>query len=180
MADEKPRTKKPPIHRLDRNVRERMALIRLLALGEKNAAELARERDVTASGIRAFARRYADEIEAVRTNIRDEYAGLWIAQKRERLTAYQQNAELITREIEALADGRVTVHGGESDGEEADDGADSLGDISGAIGRLTRAYDRALRSVAEELGQLPTRMLVKAEEGGAVHVYGAGVDTDKV
>lgn len=160
-----------------------MRLIRALATGEKTRAELARERGVVVSALSEFAKRHAAEIQAVRDNVEDEFAGMWIAQKAERVAAYQQNAELIARELEALTDGRVTVHGGESDGEDAeDDGSDGepIADISGAIGRLTRAYDRALRSVAEERGQLPTRMVVKSEGGGAVHVYGAGVDTDKV
>lgn len=158
-----------------------MRLIRALASGEKPRAELARERGVTAQAISEFQKRHAAEIQAVRDNVEDEFAGMWIAQKHERVAAYQHNAELIARELEALTDGRVTVHGGDGDGssDEAEDG-DAVDDVSGAIGRLTRAYDRALRSVAEERGQLPTRMVVKSEGGGAVHVYGAGVDTDKV
>jgi hypothetical protein len=161
-----------------------MKLIRALATGEKTRAELARERGVTATAISEFRKRHADAIAEVAANVADEYAGLWIAQKRERLAAYQQNAEIIAAEIEALRDGRVIVHGGEADDDDAElgdsDTDEPLNDVSGAIGRLTRAYDRALRSVAEELGQLPTRMVVKNEGGGAVHVYGAGVDTDKV
>ncbi len=157
-----------------------MTLIRALALGEKTNAELAREREVTASAIKEFSKRHAAAIAEVKANVADEFAGLWIAQKRERVSAYQQNAEILAAEIEALRDGRVAVHGGDADSEDAEDGAETADDISGALGRLTRAYDRALRSVAEELGQLPTRMVVKNEGGGAVHVYGAGVDTDKV
>lgn len=160
-----------------------MKLIRALALGEKTNAELAREREVTASAIKEFSKRHAAAIAEVKANVVDAFAGLWIAQKHERVAAYQQTAEVLAAEIDALVDGRVAVHGGDTDAEDAeDDGGvgEFLNDISGALGRLTRAYDRALRSVAEELGQLPTRMVVKNEGGGAVHVYGAGVDTDKV
>lgn len=181
MTEAAPRPRKPPIQRLERNVRDRLKLIRALALGEKTNAELAREREVTASAIKEFARRHAAAIAEVKVNVTDTMAGLWIAQKHERVAAYQQNAELIAREIEALTDGRVTVHGGDEDErDEHGEDDDATADVSGAIGRLTRAYDRALRSVAEELGQLPTRMIVKSEGGGAVHVYGSGVDTDKV
>lgn len=158
-----------------------MALIRAIALGEKTRAELARERGVTAQAISEFTKRHAEAIAQVKANVTNEFAGLWIAQKAERVAAYQQNAEIIAAEIEALRDGRVIVHGGDEDErDEHGEDDDAAPDVSGALGRLTRAYDRALRSVAEELGQLPTRMIVKNEGGGAVHVYGADVDTDKV
>lgn len=168
---------------LERPGHIRFQLQRDIAEGKLSPKELREKYGASAAGIRSFELRHKATIEAMRADIDNEFAGLWIAEKRQRVAAYERNAALIAAEIEALADGRVTVHG-ESDGDgstdEAEDGAASVDDVSGAIGRLTRAYDRALRSVAEELGQLPTRMVVKSEGGGAVHVYGAGVDTDKV
>ena len=62
---------------------------------------------------------------------------------------------------------------GDDEGEPVD-----AADVSAALARLNRGVATNLKSAAEERGQLPTRMLVKAEEGGANHFY--GIDIEKV
>lgn len=75
----------------------RHRLIRELALGEKRNMDLAAEYGVSSTSISNFKKRYAFEIEEVRNNLADEYAGLWVARKRERIAELQQAAEKMAR-----------------------------------------------------------------------------------
>jgi hypothetical protein len=170
----------PEKHRwkLERPFRVRYKLQRALAEGGRSNAQLAREYDVAAVSIREFALRHKAVIDEMKANLADEYAGMWIADKRERLLRYQNTAEILERQIEAVDQGRTEVVGvveADEDGETA-----LADDVSGPLSRLTRALNNTLKAVAEERGQLPTRMVVRNEAGGAVHVYGSDVDTDAV
>jgi hypothetical protein len=171
-------TPPPEKHRykLERPFHVRYKLQRLIAEGEHSNAQLGRLHGVTAEAIREFGKRHADAIAHIKANLHDEYAGMWIAEKNERLQRYQNTAEILERQIEAVDQGQTDV----LDGVDDDGEAVLAADVSGPLSRLTRALNNTLRAVAEERGQLPTRMLVKAEGGGAVHVYGSDVDTSKV
>lgn len=68
-------------------------LIREIALGEKTGKELADQYGVSQNSMSAFKKRYAVEIEEVRNNLADEYAGVWVAQKLDRIRQYQEAAE---------------------------------------------------------------------------------------
>jgi hypothetical protein len=68
-------------------------LIRDFALGEKNGQELADIYGCSRQSISAFKRKYSLEIEEVRNNLADEYAGLWVAKKLDRIREYQVAAE---------------------------------------------------------------------------------------
>jgi hypothetical protein len=68
-------------------------LIRDLAIGEKTQRTLAAQYGVSQASISAFKRRYLLEMEEVRNNMADEYAGVWVAQKMARIQEYQQAAE---------------------------------------------------------------------------------------
>lgn len=68
-------------------------LIRELALNDKTGLQLAKEYGVSANSIYNFKRKFAIEIEEVRNNLADEYAGVWVAQKMERIRQYQEAAE---------------------------------------------------------------------------------------
>lgn len=68
-------------------------LIRDFAIGEKTGAVLAVQYGVSATSISAFKKRHSMEIEEVRNNLADEYAGVWVAQKLERIREYQNAAE---------------------------------------------------------------------------------------
>jgi hypothetical protein len=74
-------------------------LIREFALGEKTGRALAEQYGVSVTSIANFKKRYGLEIEEVRNNLADEFAGLWVAQKLDRIREYQQAAE-------KMADGR--------------------------------------------------------------------------
>lgn len=71
----------------------RHRLIRDYALGEKTGKELAEIYGVSQTSMSAFKKRYSLEIEEVRNNLADEYAGVWVAQKMARIQEYQIAAE---------------------------------------------------------------------------------------
>lgn len=68
-------------------------LIRDFALGEKTGVQLAEQYGVSVTAISQFKKRHSLEIEEVRNNLADEYAGVWVAQKIDRIREYQQAAE---------------------------------------------------------------------------------------
>ena len=68
-------------------------LIRDFALGEKTGVELAEQYGCSVTSISQFKKRHSMEIEEVRNNLADEYAGVWVAQKLHRIQEYQQAAE---------------------------------------------------------------------------------------
>lgn len=106
---------------------DRRQLARHLATGELRRAQLARQYGVSASYIGQFAKERAREIDAIRADLDDEFAGLWIASKEKRLAAYEREYE-----------------------------TSEQGDYSGHFEQV-RTRTAILRNVAEELGQLPTR-----------------------
>ncbi len=71
----------------------RHRLIRDFALGERTGVELAEQYGVSQTSISNFKKRYAMEIEDVRNNLADEYAGTWVAAKINRIQEYQAAAE---------------------------------------------------------------------------------------
>lgn len=68
-------------------------LVRDFALGEKTGVELAEQYGVSSASISLFKKRHAMEIEDVRNNLADEYAGLWVAAKMSRIAEYQEAAQ---------------------------------------------------------------------------------------
>ena len=68
-------------------------LIRDFALGEKTGVELAEQYGCSVTSISQFKKRHSMEIEEVRNNLADEYAGVWVAQKLDRIREYQEAAE---------------------------------------------------------------------------------------
>lgn len=69
--------------------------MRELAAGEKTQTELAREYGCTQAAVSTFASRHEEEIDALRDKLDDEWAGLWVANKRDRLAVYQSDIELL-------------------------------------------------------------------------------------
>lgn len=68
-------------------------LIREFALGEKTGVQLAKQYGVSVTSISNFKRKFGMEIEDVRNNLADEFAGVWVAQKMARIAEYQDAAE---------------------------------------------------------------------------------------
>lgn len=107
-------------------------LIRELAIDEKPQTQLAEEYGVRQSTISMFKTRHAQRITEVRDDLANEFAGLWIAMKANRLAEYQADVEAINAKAQAS---KTTM-------------ADS---------EMIRTKASLLKSVAEELGQLPGR-----------------------
>lgn len=72
-------------------------LIRDFALGEKSGAQLAEQYGVSATSISNFKKRHGLEIEEVRNSLADEYAGVWVARKLDRIREYQEAAEKMAK-----------------------------------------------------------------------------------
>lgn len=68
-------------------------LIRDFAIGERTGKELAAIYGVSTNSISSFKKKHSLEIEEVRNNLADQYAGVWVAQKIERVREYQNAAE---------------------------------------------------------------------------------------
>lgn len=68
-------------------------LIRDIALAEHSGQVLAGMYRCSEQAISQFKKRHALEIDEVRNNLADEYAGVWVAKKLERIRAYQEAAE---------------------------------------------------------------------------------------
>lgn len=167
--------------KLSKHVRTRVALIHELATGGKTHAVLAREYGVGRTGITMFATRYRTQIERAAANLDDEFAALWSASKRARVAEYEQGIETLNGQIELAVRGVLReLNAGGYDPEDEDPADDvSAVDVSDVLGRLYRARDRALRSIAEELGQLPSRVQITVG-GKSATLRLEGVDTDKI
>ena len=109
---------------------DRRHLVRELATGELTRSALARKYRVTPAAITQFAKRHATEIQEIKKNLEDDYAGLWIAQKEQRINAYQED-------YDAALDSKYGHHH-----------------------EWIKARTQILRAVAEELGALPPRATI--------------------
>jgi len=112
---------------------EKLALVRALALGVATQEELGQQYGMSRSGIASFAQRHKREIEDVRENMDDPFAGLLLCRKENRLAAY-------INEIERLDQHPNAEHH-----------------------LWSAARQMALHHIAEELGQLPPRMTVTVQ-----------------
>jgi hypothetical protein len=159
--------------------RTKVALIYDLAAGELSHRALAAKHGVSGAGaIAEFKKKYRAEIDRQRADMANRFANLWIADKAARLAGYQDEAEVAEREIQKAVDDRLIIKADKPDPDDMEDGA-LEGDVSGPVSRYFRARDRALRSAAEELGQLPTRTTVALESTTIRHII-EGVDLDKL
>lgn len=109
---------------------QRHKLVRELAAGERTSADLGREYGMTAAGIRMFKQRHRAEVDAIVAAAGDEFAALWIADKGQRLAAYQDDYEL------AASVAKADHH------------------------EWIKARTAILHAVAEETGQLPPRTTI--------------------
>lgn len=107
---------------------DRRALCRELAAGDVKRAALARKYGVSGAYITKFAKQHAAEIDDIKADLDNQFAGLWIASKAARIAAYQ------------------------ADLEQSEDNDEFAGHFE-----QIRTRTQILRAVAEELGQLPPR-----------------------
>jgi|ERR1700745_2019787 len=128
-------------------------VVRDLALGNFSQDELAEKYGVSQSAISQFKSRHAVEIAAVAADADDAYAGILIADKQARIAAYQAiHDEALVPVPKVTPSGKPALR---------------INKETGEIEEITevdhRAAMQALKSVAEEMGQLPTRLQVSGE-----------------
>lgn len=125
-------------------------LIRDLALGNLTFEELAAKYDHAEVSIRTFARKNKEFIDEVKAAHENEYAGLWIVSKSARIAEYQQDVEEINEVLARLLDTEQDLNS-----------------------NLIRMKHNALRSVADELGELPTRVQLQSDNKSVTyHIEG--------
>lgn len=117
----------------------RYKLVHELARGEKPRAQLATEYGVVPSAITQFADRHQTEIDEVKADIENEFAGLWVADKKRRIAEYQADIEIVTD----------AVGGTPANMKDAE---------------LMKLKATLIRAVADELGQIPARMNINVTQ----------------
>jgi DNA-binding CsgD family transcriptional regulator len=118
-----------------------------LALSGMTQQEIADKYGVTSGGMTQFKQRNAEEIEAVRRAAEDEFAGILIASKQNRLSVLQ----------EIVAEAMTPTPKIDNKGGYVYDPAS--GEVVHELD--TRAAMQALKQAAEEMGQLPTRLQIQ-------------------
>jgi hypothetical protein len=131
----------------------RRQVVRDLALSGLSQNELAEKYGVSQPAISQFKARNAEEIAAVAAKADDEFAGILIAQKANRLAVYN---ELVGKALEPTpkvtpAGKLITVIDPETNEPKIVMEVD------------VRAAATVLKQAAEEMGQLPTRLQVSGE-----------------
>lgn len=115
--------------------RKLYGLLRELAENELSQAKLAEKYGCSQGRVSQLKTEYADEIADMADDLEDLYRGLWIARKEERIAGYIRLAEALEADME-------------------ENGLDSS---------LCRQYIACLKAVAEEMGQLPSRVVIRHE-----------------
>ena len=124
----------------------RRAIMIQLATGNKSQSAIAREFGCSQTAISYFNDRHRDEIEAIRESSLDEFTGIAIAQKAARLQAYEEILKKCMTPTPKMA-GKEYVHDPKNPGEVVYEI-----DANAAV--------KVLRQVAEELGHLPSRIVL--------------------
>lgn len=132
---------------------KRRQIVRELALGGFTQQVLADKYGVSQPAIAQFKARNADEIEAVRANADDEFAGILIAQKAARLASLAEIHEKAMKPVPKVGNnGKVVERINPITGEH-----ETLHEIDG------RLAAQVLKQAAEEMGQLPTRLQISGD-----------------
>lgn len=130
--------------------RQKYALIRELAEGALNQTELGEKYGISNARVSQINSEERERIEAMRADLDNEYAGIWIADKANRVRTYDALAERLTEALEDETDSQ-----------------------------LVRQLVNVQKAVAEEMGQLPSRVTVNIEKPVVHHVI-EGVDPGDV
>lgn len=159
---------------LERDVLTRVTVMRLLAEGVQQT-KIAQRFGCTQGAVARFNQRHVEQIQQIREDLENEFAGLVYAEKANRLAEYEQDVQTSNAEIDNALNGRLSAEVVTEDGV-----TEVMQDVSDTVARLLRGKHRALRSIAEELGQLPTKMIVQTDNSAKVHHIVEGVDITKV
>jgi hypothetical protein len=129
----------------------KLALMREIAESKQPQSVLAVKYGVTQGTISQFKTKHASQIQAIQADFENEFAGLWIAKKTNRIQEYMNQVELINEQLQSDPAPRN-------------------------IGTLLRYAQIAIRSVAEELGALTQ----KVESTNKTTYTVEGVDVEKL
>jgi len=124
-------------------------VIRELALGELSQSALAEKYDVTPAAITMFKKRNAEAIAAVRADADNEFAGILIAEKVNRVQMYEELLHKALVPMPKVSNKGTLVTDPET--------GEYVYEVD------VRAAMQALKSVAEEMGQLPNRVTIGGE-----------------
>lgn len=133
-----------------------LKLIQQLASGKYTQRELAREYGVSGVAVYLFNKRHKQRIEQVKADLENEMAGLWIAEKKNRVAHYQAMSEAVDTSIEI---------------------AMNMGDV--APYQLVKIKAKLLEAVAGELGQLPARLAQNISAEKITYLI-PGIDLEKL
>lgn len=146
-------------------------VIRDLALSGMSQTQLAEKYGVSQPAISQFKTRNAEEIEAVRTAADQEFAGLLIAQKANRLAAYQDLYDIALKPMPKISPSGKIVKEWVTD----EDG----NQVEVIVHEVdVRAAAQMLKQAAEELGQLPNKVTLSGEVGVKTNYTIAGIDPE--
>jgi predicted transcriptional regulator len=152
------RTRTPldsPLHR--RQVQE------LLAHENLTQQEIGDRYGVTQQAVSAFAKRHAETIRQIKENAADEFAGIMLAGKKNRLEAYQHLIELALTPTPKIDNKGHHV---------TDTNGEHVYEVDGKLAATV------LKQIAEELGQLPNRLTLAGEVGVKTNYVIDGVSPD--
>lgn len=125
---------------------QKLQLLHELADGKMTQPQLAEKYGVTPQRIYGISQQNKEQIEAIKADYENAFAGLWIAKKENRIATYQEQVEKL------------------QDSEDP---------------KLVARTQTALRSVAEEMGHLPTRAAIQSDNVTVHNTY-SGVDPEQV
>lgn len=128
-------------------------VVRLLAAAEISRTQIAEQFDVSPSAVSQFAKKHADEIAAVRADMDDEFAGIAIASKVNRLALYDQLVEKALEPVPKVTPAGKLIPVGE----------DEDGQTEYVMEVDLRAAALLAKQAAEELGQIPNKVSVQGE-----------------
>lgn len=137
----------------------KLTVMRMAAEG-RPTREIAARFGASVGAVNEFKRDFKAEIAEIAADLENEFAGLWIADKRARLAEYQRNVavcdEMMQRELDKGPGEEIERTNRDGELECVIIGATD----PDVVAKMTKARDRALRQVAEELGQLPSRVRI--------------------
>lgn len=122
----------------------KLALIQALAEGKKSQKEIGLEFGISHQAVSWFKLHNRAAVEAQAKDLEDEFAAVWVAQKRNRVQEYQDALEALS---EVIAQGNADP-------------------------AVVRAHAQLLRNVAEEMGQLPSRQVVQVQQTPTQYTLG--------
>jgi hypothetical protein len=134
--------------------RNKLTLLHMLADDELTQEEMGKQLGYTRAMVATFKARNLDQIEAIRADRTNEFAGLWIADRKERVAEYEEDVERVKEWLDS--------------GELAPEDAPPL----------LRIKQSALRNTAEELGHL--KQHVVSEERHEVKYITENTDDEEL